>query len=398
MAGETSINFPPFDPDLEPTTTGIRFNKYSERFKNYLVAIDVKDKARKHAIFLHCVQDIFDRLEETGEDLETACKKLQEYFEPKKHTLYNIYKFRQIMQEVDKSYDDYCTRLKLAAQICEFPEGWQDTEIQLQLIEKGKSKRIRRQFLSKQPTLKEALNIATAQEIADNQASRIESRQRSNEPINDEVNKLTKSRHLKDETKVRKMNCYSGGGVFPHEGGRTRCPAFGKKCSLCEKYNHHAKFCRSGNNKYKIEKVKTVNVDSEQSLSSSNEEEAAYNVEAVGSVKKGKDRNGAKGRRPIIRIKIEDHEMAVLIDTGSTVNVMDEHTYRKNFARTCKLRKNRSVIHSYHTLESPIPPLKIIGKIDTVVESEEKIIPATFYVVEGCTTQNHCYHMIQRRT
>ena len=120
-------------------------------------------------------------------------------------------------------------------------------------------------------------------------------------------------------------------------------------------------------------------------MSSSNEEEAAYNVEAVGSVKKGKGRNRAKGQRPIIRIKIEDHEMAVLIDTGSTVNVMDEHTYRKNFARTCKLRKNRSVIHSYHTLESPIPPLKIIGKIDTVVESEETIIPATFYVVEGCT-------------
>ena len=185
------------------------------------MAIDVKDKARKRAIFLHCagskVQDIFDTLEETGEDLETACKKLQEYFEPKKHTLYNMYKFRQITQEADESYDDYCTRLKLAAQICEFPEGWQDTEIQLQLIEKVKSKRIRRQLLSKQHTLKEALGIARAQEIADNQASRIESRQRSNEPINDEVNKLTKSRHLKDETKVRKMNCYSCEGVFPHK-------------------------------------------------------------------------------------------------------------------------------------------------------------------------------------
>ena len=127
----------------------------------------------------------------------------QEYFEPKKHTLYNIYKFRQITQEADESYDDYCTRLKLAAQTCEFPEGWRDTEIQLQLIEKGKSKRIRRQLLSKQHTLKEALDIARAQEVADNQASRIESRQRSNEPINDEVNKLTKSRQWKDGTKAR---------------------------------------------------------------------------------------------------------------------------------------------------------------------------------------------------
>jgi hypothetical protein len=53
MAGEASVNFSPFDPDLEPTTTGIRFKKYTERFKNYLVAIDIKDKVRKRAIFLH---------------------------------------------------------------------------------------------------------------------------------------------------------------------------------------------------------------------------------------------------------------------------------------------------------------------------------------------------------
>ena len=93
----------------------------------------------------------------------------------------------------------------MAAQICEFPKGWQDTEIQLQLIEKGNLKRIRRQLSSKQHTLKEVSNIPRAQETADNQASRIESRQRSNEPINDEVNQLTKSHHLNDETNVHKM-------------------------------------------------------------------------------------------------------------------------------------------------------------------------------------------------
>ena len=95
------------------------------------MGIDVKDKARMGAMFLHCarpeVQDIFDTLEETGKDLVMACKKLQEYFEPKKHTLYNIYKFRQIMQEADESLDDYCRRPKLAAQKCEFFKGWRDT-------------------------------------------------------------------------------------------------------------------------------------------------------------------------------------------------------------------------------------------------------------------------------
>lgn len=88
----------------------------------------MKDKERR-AIFIHCVgtkvQDIFDMLEETGEDLETAGKKLQEYFEPKKHQLYNIYQFQQTVQEQDELYDN------LAARSCEFLQGWRDIEIQL---------------------------------------------------------------------------------------------------------------------------------------------------------------------------------------------------------------------------------------------------------------------------
>lgn len=58
--------------------------------------------------------------------------------------------------------------------MCEFPEGWQDIEILLQLIDKGRSRRIRRQLLSKEHTLQEALDFARSQEIAHSQAEKIE--------------------------------------------------------------------------------------------------------------------------------------------------------------------------------------------------------------------------------
>ena len=84
-----SINFPPFDPDVDQTTVGNRFTKYVDRFRNYMVAIDIKDKARKRALFLHTagfkVQGILDTLEDTGDDFETAADKLTEYFQPKKN-------------------------------------------------------------------------------------------------------------------------------------------------------------------------------------------------------------------------------------------------------------------------------------------------------------------------
>ena len=56
--------------------------------------MNIKEKGRKRAVFLHCagprVQDIFDILEDTGDDFETVAKKLMEYFEPRKHFLFNI--------------------------------------------------------------------------------------------------------------------------------------------------------------------------------------------------------------------------------------------------------------------------------------------------------------------
>jgi hypothetical protein len=49
-------------------------------------------------------------------------------------------------------------------------------------MDKGKSKRIRRQLLSKEHTLQEALEFARAQEIADTQATRIERGVKNPEP------------------------------------------------------------------------------------------------------------------------------------------------------------------------------------------------------------------------
>ena len=115
---------------------GLRFKNYVERFKVYALPMNIKDKARKRALLFHCarpkVQDIFDTLEDTGEDFETVAEKLMEYLEPRKHHLFNIYQFRQLTQEKEESYDDFATRLKQAAGPCDFPTDWRGVEIQLQ--------------------------------------------------------------------------------------------------------------------------------------------------------------------------------------------------------------------------------------------------------------------------
>ena len=52
--------------------------------------MNIKDKAGKRALFLCCagqkVQDIFDTLEDTGEDFETAAEKLMNILNPENIT------------------------------------------------------------------------------------------------------------------------------------------------------------------------------------------------------------------------------------------------------------------------------------------------------------------------
>ena len=70
-------------------------------------------------------------------------------------------------------------------------------EIQLQLIEKGRSRRVRRQLLSKQHTLTEALNLARVEEVADKHARKIERRQQNDGSIGEEINKVSTQRPYK---------------------------------------------------------------------------------------------------------------------------------------------------------------------------------------------------------
>lgn len=99
--------------------------------------MNIKDKARKRGVFLHCakpkVQDIFNTLEDMREDFKTTREKLLEYFELKRHHLFSIYQFLQLVQAEEGSYDDYTTHLKQAVAPCEFPQDWFEVGIQMQM-------------------------------------------------------------------------------------------------------------------------------------------------------------------------------------------------------------------------------------------------------------------------
>ena len=112
------------------------------------MATNITNSKQKRAILLYQVgpatQEIYETLEKTGEDCNTALTKLTEYFSPKKNVDYAIFQFRQAVQTPGETVEQFATRLimrKLAAN-CEFHDTSQ--EIKSAIIQHCLSKRLRR--------------------------------------------------------------------------------------------------------------------------------------------------------------------------------------------------------------------------------------------------------------
>ena len=114
-----------------------------------------------------------------------------------------------------------------------------------------------------------------------------------------------------------------------------KCPARRKKCLTCNKMNHFAKCCRM-NGKEDKGVLKAVEKDSDSS-----DAESLCGIEKVGAVKHN------QGRRPVSSVTVENREFQVLVDTGATVNVIDEITFKRLLADKVTSRRSSSVLRAY---------------------------------------------------
>ena len=88
------------------------------------------------------MREIFRNLEETGEDFDTAVAKLNDFFEPQKNRLFEVYKFRQAVQGQSESLDQFHTRLRTLVTNCDFHDA--EFEVQVQIVIGGRSNRFRK--------------------------------------------------------------------------------------------------------------------------------------------------------------------------------------------------------------------------------------------------------------
>ena len=379
MASVSNLSpMPQFQPQSDPTNTGARWTAWLERFETYLIAAGVTDAERKRALLLYQagpeVYKIFKTLPETGDDKDYTKAKdaLTKHFEPAKNPIYEIYNFRQAKQRADETIDQFHTRLRTLAQHCDFYNT--DFEIKMQLVCNGTSSKLRRKAL-RDPTykLEDMLIDGRKAEVSSAQASGMEETFQA----------------LQITDAGTRHSCYTCGLSFPHKG--KPCPAKQAICSNCGMRGHFAKLCRKPksappkphhswtprhNQKHanfhakkgfrKIQNARQIS-NSPENDSSSSDDEYAYALD--------KKRTHSTHKT---FLRLNDSNVKFLIDTGATVDVIDNPTFQ-SLQKKVNLEPTNTKIFVYGSST----PLKLHGCFQASIESKSRYTVSTFYVVDG---------------
>lgn len=384
-AGFNLPAFPSFDVETDKSNAGPRWGKWVERLENLFIGLDIDDVDRKRALLLHYagerVYDIYDaEKKETAATYDATKKVLKDYFDPKRNIQMEIYKFRSYKQLDGQSLDEFVTELRKLAKNCQFANT--DNEILTQVIQNCRSNRLRRRALREpDKTLDHILATGRALEMADAQAltmeretvNKVQSTQRTvrRQPQKQsDQRRNAKPQYRSDKPKQHKHTCRNCGGQYPHTN---ECPAKGKKCNFCSKLNHFSKVCRQRLNPRQENVREVQNNKVNKNFESSSDEEYTYHIKhesehvsVVGS------------KTPRVNICINNKHCNFLLDTGATVNLLDQKTYHKIGAPKMTKGNNPNLL-PYGGGD----PLKVMGKCQLNVESKNTIDCDTFYVVQG---------------
>lgn len=213
-------------------------------------------------------REIFNTMTLSAEErksTEAIANKFEKHVQPKSNPVFNRYKFKNEKQE-DRSVETFITNLKTLSLDCAFGETYREDMIRDQIVFGIRSDKIREKLITEGEnlTLTKAVQICHSYEYAQQQlktmntSSNVDSlKMRSSKPstgarqitpnnsgARQKVNRgpRSKAQSTTEQHAKTRDNCKNCGNKF-HEKGT--CPAKGKQCHFCHKWNHFSKVCRA---------------------------------------------------------------------------------------------------------------------------------------------------------
>ncbi len=246
-----------------------------------------------------------------------------------------------------------------------------------QVIQHCSSSRFRRRALREpDKSLTEILDIGRTLELTDKHAASMEnetiSAVRYSKRQQTKKRDTPSSHHETTQDPDPKKTCKNCGGTYPHSGS---CPALGKTCNYCKKLNHFKRVC------LKLKRKEPINIVQQQAppydlkgSDSSSEDEYCYGVRFDDNVIKAVNK-----KTPNTSVKLNNVTCQMTIDTGASVNIIDEAVYKQLGQPALKKKQSSKRLYPYGSGQ----PLKVIGQCDLLVETGKKIQNHEFYVIPG---------------
>ena len=439
-------NIPFVEPFVIDKSTSTNLDKkwksYLEEFELFTTASGVTEQKQKVALLLHLggkdLREVYKTLQANDDNYNTVKEKLTTYFNPKKNITYERFNFKSATQDLGESCSTYITRLKSLCETCDFGTT-AENEIRDQFIFTCRSSNLKKKLLKEENlTLEKLLEISRTEELSQKQANEISVAKSSTKNSVEFINKTqskgrnhsnpqsssstdrnprqqnrqqnpTSSRHQnpsdrnhrrqtssnhrqQSSSASRKQNlCYKcGEDFFP--GHLNNCSAVGRKCYNCGQEGHLSKVCRNQNGGNR-QNVRHIDEMSENSMSDSEEDDylpddIRYAFSTLFSVEDTCYQNVASQpyKSPKHVLKINNVNTHVIIDSGSTVNLIDKNTFNRIQKNTkpIQLTKTRKKIFPYGVSK----PLNILGYFDATIENTERIVTDEVYVINKQSAGN----------
>ena len=348
---------------------------FRQKWQNYATITQLQMQPAEYqvALFLHTIGDAalqiyngftFDT-DDDSRSVADILAKFDNFAVGEINECYERFVFHNRNQQQNEPFEQFLTSIRVLVKSCNFFDACRSSTLRDRIILGVIDRDVQETLLKERNiSLERTIDICRAADNAIRPA---------------EVNKIDKSRNVERRNnapwrrnqqrqhdphnpQANSPGCHYCGGK--HQSYET-CPAKRHTCNFCLKPNHFEKVCRR-----KKQADRQVRQIDEDALNSSEEE---YALAICNSPK-----NKAARQSPMTAILINNINAKMMIDTGASMNVMDEATYDK-IHRPTLMRHRGPRIMPYGGGTS----LNVLGVCDVTLESKSSIQCHRFHVIKG---------------
>ena len=342
--------------------------EYVERLTHYFTANEIEDEGKQRSILLSvCGAKTYKFIRNLVAAEKPDSKSFKELAE-----IVQRFKFNSRFRKEGESISTYVAELRQLTEHCNFGTALEDM-LRDRLVCGINEDRIQRRLLSETTlNFKKAYEIAVGMEIAAKNAKDIQQAALSLEgnqiPTQQNVNKVSENVKLQGRNDWSAMECYRCGGKHKSED----CKFKEDECYYCHKKGHIAKKCKAKRrdnnaNKSREDQQTTEARKYHQTTNYLDEDQdllRSYSMYTVGA---------SKSKPYCVNIKVNGQDVKMEVDTGASVTVINEQTFRQTLKSTPKIQPSDGNLHTYTGEE-----IKVVGEIQVLVKynNQKEILQA----------------------